>query len=88
MIQRIILSGERRELGRAAEDSWLAIPAFFRPKTPWLQSRTRMRSFRPLALLWAALAQPVEHRIRNAGVACSSHAGGTISKARFDAGAF
>ena len=26
----------------------------------------------------AALAQPVEHRIRNAGVACSSHAGGTI----------
>ena len=26
----------------------------------------------------AALAQLVEHRIRNAGVACSSHAGGTI----------
>lgn len=26
----------------------------------------------------AALAQPVEHRIRNAGVACSSHASGTI----------
>src|SRR5882724_1235060 len=26
----------------------------------------------------AALAQSVEHRIRNAGVACSSHAGGTI----------
>jgi hypothetical protein len=30
------------------------------------------------ASLEAALAQPVEHRIRNAGVACSSHAGGTI----------
>ena len=28
----------------------------------------------------AALAQPVEHRIRNAGVACSSHASGTISR--------
>ena len=27
---------------------------------------------------WAALAQPVEHRIRNAGVRCSSHLGGTI----------
>jgi hypothetical protein len=27
----------------------------------------------------AALAQPVEHRIRNAGVACSSHASGTIA---------
>ena len=27
----------------------------------------------------AALAQLVEHRIRNAGVACSSHASGTIS---------
>ena len=27
--------------------------------------------------LGAAIAQPVEHRIRNAGVACSSHAGGT-----------
>ncbi len=26
----------------------------------------------------AALAQPVEHRIRNAGVRCSSHLGGTI----------
>ena len=26
----------------------------------------------------AALAQLVEHRIRNAGVACSSHASGTI----------
>jgi len=29
MIRRIILSGSRREFGRAAEDSWLAIPAFF-----------------------------------------------------------
>ena len=29
-------------------------------------------------LVRAALAQLVEHRIRNAGVACSSHAGGTI----------
>jgi hypothetical protein len=27
----------------------------------------------------AALAQLVEHRIRNAGVGCSSHPGGTIS---------
>jgi hypothetical protein len=27
---------------------------------------------------WAALAQLVEHRIRNAGVGCSSHPGGTI----------
>jgi hypothetical protein len=27
----------------------------------------------------AALAQSVEHRIRNAGVACSSHAGGTTT---------
>ena len=36
----------------------------------------RERMFR--ASLEAALAQPVEHRIRNAGVACSSHAGGTI----------
>ena len=26
----------------------------------------------------AALAQPVEHRIRNAGVRCSSHLSGTI----------
>src|ERR1700712_1774060 len=31
----------------------------------------------------AALAQPVEHRIRNAGVACSSHAGGTINPRQF-----
>ena len=36
-------------------------------------SRALVRSF-------AALAQLVEHRIRNAGVACSSHAGGTTSK--------
>jgi hypothetical protein len=28
---------------------------------------------------WAALAQLVEHRIRNAGVRCSNHLGGTIS---------
>jgi uncharacterized phage-associated protein len=28
----------------------------------------------------AALAQPVEHRIRNAGVTCSSHVGGTIKR--------
>jgi hypothetical protein len=41
-----------------------------------------VRSFRPPE---AALAQSVEHRIRNAGVACSSHAGGTIPKARFAA---
>ena len=27
----------------------------------------------------AALAQPVEHRIRNAGVRCSSHLSGTIT---------
>ena len=30
----------------------------------------------------AALAQPVEHIIRNDGVACSSHAGGTTPKSR------
>lgn len=30
----------------------------------------------------AALAQPVEHVIRNDGVACSSHAGGTISSSQ------
>ncbi len=35
----------------------------------------RLRTSKPKP--WAALAQPVEHRIRNAGVACSSHAGGT-----------
>jgi hypothetical protein len=28
--------------------------------------------------LWAALAQLVEHRIRNAGVGCSNHPSGTI----------
>ena len=27
--------------------------------------------------MWAALAQPVEQRIRNAWVGCSSHPGGT-----------
>ena len=31
-----------------------------------------------LCRLYAALAQPVEHVIRNDGVACSSHASGTI----------
>jgi ribonuclease BN (tRNA processing enzyme) len=36
----------------------------------------------------AALAQSVEHRIRNAGVACSSHAGGTIPKSPRSARAF
>jgi hypothetical protein len=43
-----------------------------------LQSGGRISSFRPLSIVRAALAQLVEHRIRNAGVACSSHAGGTI----------
>jgi hypothetical protein len=38
------------------------------------RSPTRLSS---APLREAALAQPVEHRIRNAGVACSSHAGGT-----------
>src|SRR5215471_7126149 len=32
--------------------------------------------------LKAALAQPVEHIIRNDGVACSSHAGGTRLRTR------
>jgi hypothetical protein len=33
----------------------------------------------PVRTQKAALAQPVEHLIRNEGVACSSHASGTIS---------
>ena len=40
-------------------------------KPPCLRVNTRSRS-------GAALAQLVEHRIRNAGVRCSSHLGGTI----------
>ena len=38
------------------------------------QGQTRLFS---AASEGAALAQPVEHIIRNDGVACSSHAGGT-----------
>jgi hypothetical protein len=52
-------------------------PSAATPRRPWRPHAPALKDPHE-----AALAQPVEHRIRNARVACSSHAGGTISSVR------